>query len=79
MALAPKTLPSAATTAIICTRLLFSTISSLVKFGGLDFFPAGARYGDVNRTRQDGGLLRNYAGGDQWFHYTLVSGSIGER
>src|SRR2546427_2456560 len=65
MALAPKTLTSAATTAIICMRVLFSTISSLVEFGGLGFFPAGAWYGYVNRTRQDGGLLRHHASGDQ--------------
>jgi len=31
----------------------------------LTSFPLGAWYGYVNRTRQDGGLLRHHASGDQ--------------
>src|SRR5207249_12250555 len=43
-ALPPKALTSAVTIAIVHMRLLFITSSSVVKLGGLDFFPDGAWY-----------------------------------
>ena len=55
MALPPKALTSAVTIAIIRMRLLFITGSSFVKLGGLGFFPDGAWYVYLNRTRQDNG------------------------
>src|SRR5437879_7506710 len=42
--LPPKALTSAVTIAIVHMRLLFITSSSVVKLGGLDFFPDGAWY-----------------------------------
>src|SRR5713101_7647100 len=50
--LPPKALTRAVTIAIVRMRLLFITSSSFVELGGLDFFPDGAWYVSLNRTRE---------------------------